>query len=140
MMPKNETPQTNVQNSSILNKIIDLATQTNMYFKDAPNHEKHGLCKTIRNKIYEDVYVMAVKAYKRRNNKSAVENLDIAHEELRMLYYLYFKQGYFGYKKGRNKPEEVDALHRFTTINKMNDEIGRMIGGWMKSINSKEKF
>jgi hypothetical protein len=120
--------------ATLMLKLTNLIKQVNMYLSDAPRHEKYALCNEIRETMYR-CYGLATEAYKRRIKKTTLGNLDIEHEKLRMLFKLYFELGYFTYKRG--KADQVDSLHRFSVINKMNDEVGRMIGGWLKSEDSK---
>ena len=47
------------------------------------------------------MYGYLVEAQKRYHKKTALTNLDIAHEQVRMLWRLAFELGYLGFKDGR---------------------------------------
>ena len=114
-------------------KFIAFAKQMNLYLNHCPKHEKYGLCQQIRNSAYE-VYGYIVESQKRYAKKTSLTNLDIAHEQLRMFFRLAFELGYFNFKDGAqcaDKDHEKTATHRYMTISRMIDEIGRMIGGWI---------
>ena len=62
-------------------------------------------------------------------------NLNVAHEQLRALVALWYEFGYFDYKKGKMgenaeslAPSTNDGMRKFTLINLMVNEIGKMIG------------
>ena len=65
-------------------KFIDFARQMNLYLNHFPKHEKFGLSQAIRCKAYE-VYGFIVESQKRYQKKTSLTNLDICHEQLRML-------------------------------------------------------
>lgn len=108
------------------------AKQMNLYLNHFPKHEKYALAQEIRRKAYE-VYGYIVEAQKRYHKKTTLTSLDIAHEQMRMLIRLAFELGYFAFKDGVT-PERGAigaAEHRYLTISRMVDELGRMIGGWI---------
>ncbi|MFG8081231.1 four helix bundle protein [Pseudomonas aeruginosa] len=116
----------------LVRKFIELAKLMNIYLNHFPSHEKYGLSNRIRNSAYA-VYDLIVECQKRYHKKTTLSQLDIAHEQLRMQLYLAYELGYFRYKDGRTdeKAVEVEA-HRWQAISKLVDELGRMIGGWIK--------
>jgi hypothetical protein len=82
--------------------------------------------------MYE-VYALIVEAQKRYHKKTTLTNLDVRHEQLRMLVNLSHALGYFEFKDGA-KAEETPlklAAHRHLAISRLVDELGRMIGGWI---------
>jgi hypothetical protein len=112
-----------------------------LYLGHFPRHEKHALANRIRNIAYE-VYDLIIEAQKRYYKKTTLTNLDIAHEKLRMQLYLAYELGYFRFKDGRKsdkKPNELEE-HRFLVISKLNDELGKMIGGWIKKIKEENRW
>ena len=119
-------------------KFIDFARQMNLYLNHFPKHERYGLCQQIRNSAYS-VYGFMVEAQKRYQKKTSLTNLDIAHEQLRMFLRLAFELGYFKFKEGAtpDKNSEKTATHRYLTISRMVDELGRMIGGWIQAEKAK---
>ena len=119
-------------------KFIDFSKQMNLYLNHFPKHEKFGLSQTIRCKAYE-LYGFVIEAQKRYHKKTALSNADIAHEQLRMFLRLAFELGYFKFKEGATPDKNSDktATHRYLTISRMVDELGRMIGGWIQADKAK---
>lgn len=117
-------------------KFVEFANLLNVYLNHFPKHEKYGLCLAIRQAAY-DVYGYIVEAQKRYHKKTTLTNLDVRHEQLRMLINLAQEMGYFGFKDGRSRGKDFDpkdlAAHRFLTLSRNVDELGRMIGGWMQA-------
>ena len=121
-------------------KFIDFARQMNLYLNHFPKHEKYGLSLQIRNAAY-DVYGYVVESQKRYHKKTSLTNLDIRHEQLRMLVRLAFELGYFEFdngERGAGCPEQL-AVKRYTALSSMIDELGRMIGGWLNSELDRER-
>lgn len=52
---------------------------------------------------------------------------------------LAFELGYFSFKDGAKVGEDYSktATHRYLTISRMVDEMGRMIGGWIQAEKAK---
>jgi len=50
--------------------------------------------------------------------------------------------GYFRYRDGRRSDKQADEneLHRYTAISSMIDELGKMIGAWIKKIKEENKW
>lgn len=117
-------------------KFVEFANRLNIYLNHFPKHEKYGLCLVIRQAAY-DVYGYIIEAQKRYHKKTALTNLDIRHEQLRMLIILAHEMGYFSFKDGRlsecSPGREALAARRFLTLSKEVDELGRMIGGWLRA-------
>ena len=113
----------------------------NIYINHFPAHEKYALSNRIRSTAYE-VYDLITETQKRYYKKTTLTNLDIAHEKLRMQLYLAYELGYFRFREGRRndkKPNELEE-HRFLVISRLNDELGKMIGGWIKKIKEENKW
>lgn len=83
--------------------------------------------------MYE-VYNIITECYKRYHKKTSLTNLDIKHQQLRMQIYLAYELGYFKFKDGKtyNKSPEELEMHRYTAISRLVDEVGKMIGAWIK--------
>ena len=64
------------------------------------------------------------------DKKTTLTNLDVRHEQWRMLVNLANSMGYFQFKDGKEASEKM-AAHRFLAVSKLIDELGRMIGGWI---------
>lgn len=121
-------------------KFTEFAKQMNLYLNHFPKREKYGLAQEIRRKAYE-CYGLIVEAQKRYHKKTTLSNLDIAHEQLRMLMRLAFELGYFSFKDGAPlaKSPLGTAEHRYLAISRMVDELGRMIGGWMANEKAQQR-
>lgn len=122
-------------------KFIEFAKLMNIYLNHFPKHEKYALANRIRNTAYE-VYDLMSEAQKRYLKKTTLTNLDITHEKLRMQFFMANELGYFEYSDGKriDKSPGEQAAHRYQTINKMVDELGRMIGGWIQKLKTENRF
>ena len=110
-------------------KFVDFAKLLNLYLNHFPKHEKYGLALEIRRAAY-DVYALIVECQKRYHKKTTLTQLDVRHEQLRMLIRLANELGYFGFKDGTHD-DAGRAAHRYLTLSRLVDELGKMIGGWM---------
>lgn len=113
-------------------KMIELIKLANINLNHFPKHEKYGLCQHIRQNMY-GIYDLIIEAEKRYHKKTTLVNLDIAHEQLRMLFRLAFELGYFEYHNGKSVRSEAEYRRRYLAVNGLVDEVGAMIGGWIKS-------
>lgn len=126
---KNPDPE-----ASINRKFMEMAKLLNVYLNHFPKHEKYALVARIKNSAY-DVYDLIVEGQKKYLKKTSLSRLDIAHEQLRMQLYLAYELGYFRYrdaKKVLTDPGMDLEGHRYTAISALVDELGRMIGGWIR--------
>lgn len=114
-------------------KFVETARLLTVYLNHFPKHEKYALCTRIKDCAYQ-VFDLLVEGQKRYHKKTTLTELDIAHEQLRMQLWLAFELGYFRFQDGKkaDNAEELE-LHRWATITKLIDELGRMIGGWIRS-------
>lgn len=63
----------------------------NIHLNHFPKHERYGICQQIRNVAY-DIYNITTECQKRYHKKTSLVNLDIKHEQLRMMLKLaYYK-------------------------------------------------
>lgn len=115
-------------------KYIEMLKLLNIYLNHWPKHEKYALANRVRNTAYQ-VYDYITEAQKRYHKKTTLTNLDISHEQLRMQLHLANELGYFKFKDGKTAEQspEQQARHRYEAINRLVDEIGRMIGGWIQA-------
>jgi hypothetical protein len=118
-------------------KIIEFFKLLNVYLNHFPKYEKYALSNQIRNTAYE-MYGYISECRKRYYKKTALTSLDITHERLRMQLYLAKELGYFNFNDGKKYFGIYDNpdVHRFSVISNLNDELGRMIGGWIKKFNT----
>lgn len=117
--------------ASLHRKLVLFAAQLEGYLAHFPNCHKYTLTQGIR-QAYLDIYNLTTEAQKRYHKKTTLTQLDVRHEQLRMMIHLAHELGLFGYSAGR-KDTEAPGEHRFLVMLRMVDELGRMIGGWVKS-------
>lgn len=127
------TPQ-----ATTLHKCREMILLMNIHLNHFPKHEKYGLCQQIREAAY-DVYGLLVECQKKYHNKTSLTKLDIRHEQLRMFTNLAFELGYYLYHNNKQERTEKEAQRRYTAISIMINELGAMIGGWIRSIKSAER-
>ncbi len=122
-------------------KFIEMVKLLNVYLNHFPKHEKYALSQLIRCTAY-DLYDLVSEGQKRYQKKTTLTALDITHERLRMQLYLAYELGYFRFKDGKETTKSAEELeaHRFTAIGLSVDEIGKMIGGWIKKIKDDQKW
>ena len=119
-------------------KFIAFVKILNVYLNHFPSHEKYGLALELRRAAY-DVYALIVECQKRYHKKTTLTNLDIRHEQLRMLTRLAHELGYFGFKLGKKESDKAREEHRYLNLSSLIDELGKMIGGWIVFDRSKEQ-
>ena len=122
----------------IIPKCKDTIKLLNIHLNHFPKHEKYALTNQIRTSAY-DVYSLLVECKKRYHKKTTLTELDIKHEQLRMFINLAFELGYYEFHDGKRGRSETDALHRYTAISCLINELGRLIGTWIKFEREKEK-
>jgi len=121
-------------------KYMEMIKLLNIYLNHFPKHEKYALSSQIRNTAYT-LYDLITECQKKYYKKTTLTELDIIHEKLRMQIYLAYELGYFNFKDGVSveKTKELE-YNRLKSISILIDELGRMIGGWIKSIKSENKY
>jgi hypothetical protein len=103
----------------ITHKFVEMMKLMNIYLNHFPKHEKQALCAQIK--------------------KTTLTQIDVMHEQLRMLTYLSYELGYFRFGAGEQLAtgaEETEG-HRYMAISRLIDELGKMIGAWI--VSAKEK-
>jgi four helix bundle protein len=120
-------------------KFMEFAALMSIYLNHFPKHEKYALSNRIRNTAYE-IYDLITEGQKRYYKKTTLTLLDITHEKLRMQIYLANEMGYFRYRDGKRSEKQADEQHRYTAISSLIDEIGRMIGAWIKIIKEENRW
>lgn len=128
------TNRNNNPEASIIHKCREVIKLLNIYLNHFPKHEKYGLCQQMRSTAYE-IYALIVECQKRYHKKTSMSLLDIRHEQLRMFVHLAFELGYLRFKDGRTDERNPDKLEqkRLKAISVPVNELGAMIGGWMRS-------
>jgi len=122
-------------------KMVEFMKLLNIYLNHFPKYEKYALSNRLRNTAYE-LYDLITEGQKRYFKKTTLTQLDIMHEKLRMQLYLAFELEYFQFKDGRRVVESKikNAERRYLTISAMVDELGKMIGGWIKKIKDEKRW
>ena len=105
----------------------------NIHLNHFPRHEKYALSQEIRQAAY-DVYGLLVECQKKYQNKTSLTRLDIRHEQLRMLINLAFELGYYLYHDNKHDRSQSEAERRYTALSILINELGAMIGGWIRSL------
>lgn len=103
----------------IYQKFYDLILYMYPVVKRMPKSERHTLSQHIRNSLI-DIAKMIVEANKRKNKLPILYQIDIELEKLRMLIRL-------------AKDLEFISIRRYGIIADKCNEIGRMLGGWIKA-------
>ena len=112
-------------------KLVLFAVQLEGYLAHFPNCHKYTLTQGIR-QAFLDVYNLVTEAQKRYQKKTTLTQLDVRHEQLRMQVHLAHELGLFGYSSGK-RDAQAPGEHRFLVLLRLLDELGRMIGGWLKT-------
>ncbi len=122
-------------------RFVEMAKLLNIYLNHFPKYEKFALASKIRNTAYE-IYDHITESQKRYYKKTTLTALDIAHEKLRMQLHLANELGYFRFKSGAAADGDGKALERkrYMAISAMTDELGKMIGGWIKKIKEENQW
>jgi len=120
-------------------KFMEVMKLLNIYLNHFPKHEKFALALQIRQTAYR-VFGLIVECQKRYYKKTSLSELDITHEKLRMQILLANELGYFAFKDGKREPKKVSQEHRYMAISLKVDELGKMIGAWIKKVKEEGKF
>ena len=105
----------------------------NVHLNHFPRHEKYALSQEIRCAAY-DVYALLAECQKRYHNKTSLTRLDVRHEQLRMLVNLAWELGYFDYHDNKRGRSTAEAQRRYTALSVLINELGAMIGGWIRDL------
>ena len=116
----------------LVNKMTDLIKLANVNLNHFPRHEKYGLSQQIRNTMYE-VYNLIVEGEKRYHKKTSLTELDVKHQQLRMMLKLAYELDYFKYHNGKTDRSQTETDRRYLALNSLINEVGAMVGGWIKS-------
>ena len=103
----------------ILQKVYDMIAYGQICLRQFPKLEKHVLASDIRKSMYA-LLVLSVRANKKYYKKTTLQDMDIEIEVLRTFLRLSLDQKYIN-------------LHKYEFWSKQLNEIGKMLGGWMKA-------
>ena len=116
--------------ASLHRKLVMFAVQLEGYLRHFPNCHKYGLTHQIR-QAFLDVYNLTTEAQKRYHRKTTLTQLDVRHEQLRMMVVLAHELRLFDFSGGR-MDAQAPGEHRYLALSRSVDELGRMIGGWLQ--------
>lgn len=111
-------------------KLVLFGAQLELYLAHFPSHHKYVMAQQLR-QAYVDVYNLVTEAQKRFHKRTTLSQLDVRHEQLRMLLLLAHELGLFNFSKGKQDTEQPGE-HRALVMLRLVDELGRMIGGWLQ--------
>lgn len=99
--------------ASMHRKLVLFAVQLEGYLAHFPHCHKYALTNGIR-LAYLDVYNLVTEAQKRYHKKTTLTQLDVRHEQLRMMIHLAHELGLFGFSAGkRDAPVRSTRLSIF---------------------------
>lgn len=104
----------------ILTKLEELGAYSHLALIQFPKVEKFVLCAEIRQTLME-IMKLTVRAAKRYHKKTTLQDLDIEVEYLRCQVRMAHRMKYINMKRYQTWIAHVD-------------EVGRMVGGWLKSV------
>lgn len=108
------------KNLIIYEKTLEMIEYGTIAVRQFPKYEKFVLASMIRQQMYE-ILRLIVETNKRTYRKTALMELDIAHETLRHLVDLSHRRlKYIDHKKYTLWMERID-------------EVGKLLGGWIRS-------
>lgn len=114
-----------IEQKSLVEKIIDLETYTETALTQSNyvKNQRFLLCADIR-KAISDILHYAIRAMKKYHKKTTLQDMDIEIEYLRWLIRISHKKKYI-------------TNHRLDIWMMKLNEIGAMVGGWIKHENSR---
>ena len=114
-------------------KCTELIKLLNVNLNHFPRHEKYGLCQEIRQAVY-GVLGGIIQCQKQFHNKTSLGKLDVQHEQLRAFVNLAYELGYFDFEHHKRSRSASESLRRYTAASILVNELGAMIGGWIRSL------
>lgn len=108
-----------MENLVIYQKVYDLMLYLFPIIDRFPKYEKFVLCAQLKNCALEIARKIII-ANKSRNKRPILYDIDVAIEELRMLIRFSHDRKYLSHKSYEETSKRVN-------------EIGRLLGGWIKS-------
>ncbi|AJA42429.1 S23 ribosomal protein [Alkalihalobacillus alcalophilus ATCC 27647 = CGMCC 1.3604] len=104
----------------ILQKTYDMIEYAYLCLKQYPKSERHTLAAETKKSMYE-LLKLIIRANKRYYKKTTLQDIDVELENLRYLVRLGNSLGFMPFKKYEHLSRKIN-------------EVGRMLGGWFKSI------
>lgn len=111
------------QELKILEKIQDMMAYGYEALAQFPKSEKFSLCADIK-RVMDTMLERTIEAKKKYYKKTTLQELDVAIDKLRVYIRLSHRLRFL-------------PPHKYEVWGSMVTEIGKMLGGWLKSVNSK---
>lgn len=108
------------RNLVIYEKTLEMIEYGTIALRQFPKYEKFVLAAMIRQQMY-DILKLVVETNKRHHRKTALTELDIAHETLRHLVDLAYR-----------RLKYIDQKKYLLWMERIN-EVGKLLGGWIRS-------
>lgn len=115
-----EQPEGDAEELRILNKIMDMIVEAEPILNQYPRYERYGRVLDIK-RCMDTMMELAIEANKHYYKKTTLRDLDVSIDKLRKYIKISYRLKFISYK----------SYKRWTV---MVDEIGRMMGGWLKSV------
>ncbi len=109
----------------LLQKVQDMMEYGYPMLNQFPKAEKFSLAQDIRNTM-DNVLELTITEEKKYSKKTTLENLDIENEKLKVYIRISFRLKYI-------------SKHTYAVWDEKVVEIGRMIGGLIKSVNGRSR-
>nr|WP_278046242.1 diversity-generating retroelement protein Avd [Desemzia sp. C1] len=106
----------------ILQKVYDMILYGNQCLKHFPKSEKYAMAADIKQSMYR-LLRLVIEANKKYHKKTTAQQMDVELEVLRTFIRL-----------SADKSLKYLPLSKYENWAKMLNEIGRMLGGWMKTM------
>lgn len=103
----------------IVKKIREMIVYNNVMLKQFPKHEKYLMANKVRELGYE-IFECAIAVNKKFHKKTTFTDMNVKHELLRQFVNLAFELEYIDSQKHRTSQVKID-------------EVGKMIGAWIKT-------
>ena len=107
----------------ILQKVYDMVLYGNQCLKQFPKSEKYVLAAEIKQSMYR-LLRLTIEANKKYHKKTTAQQIDVELDVLRTFVRL-----------AADKEMKYLPFKKYENWAKMLNEIGRMLGGWMKTMN-----
>ncbi|ACV64924.1 conserved hypothetical protein [Desulfofarcimen acetoxidans DSM 771] len=110
-----------MEDLKILQKTHDMILYGNICLKQFPRYEKHVMAANIRESMYR-MLSLIIQANKKYYKKTTLQDIDVELDILRTFIRL-----------AVDKELKYLSVSKYENWSKMLNEIGRMLGGWIKS-------
>ncbi len=119
-MPENQAVS---ESFIILNKVFDMIGYAYPALAQYPKSEKFGLVTDIKH-ILDEMLELTIEAQKKYYKKTTLQELDVCIAKLKAYIRLSFNLRFL-------------PMHKYEVWSGMVVEIGKMLGGWLKTVNAK---